>query len=130
MDQSITIRSRAQSHFLAHEDAQPGARQYTSEQTLEDPEIVQLCPRSSNAKKAFQDRQVHSASRSVVVISDRDRAFSASQKASLDKSPRMRPKISPMFTISPGAIPAPRDCGRLDPVLAELERRHGNRGLA
>ena len=83
-----------------HAVHQRAAAKYTSGQTLEDPETVQLCPRSSNAKKAFQGQQVQPTSHCVVVISDRNRAISASQKASLDKSPRMRPKISPMFTLS------------------------------
>jgi hypothetical protein len=75
------------------------AAMYTSCKRWKTPEIVQVFPRSSNAKKALQGRQFHYASCSFVVISDRDRGISASQKASLDKCAPMRPKIAPMFTI-------------------------------
>ena len=83
------------------------APQYTSVRMLEDPESVQVCPRSSNAKKRLSGRRVRSASRSIIMISDRDTAFSASQKASLDKCARMRSKMTPMFTISRGPFPHP-----------------------
>ena len=40
------------------------------------------------------------------MISDRDIAFSVSQKPSWDKRARMRSKMSPMFTISVESFPA------------------------
>ncbi len=67
------------------------------------PILSQIVPR----EKAPSGRRVRSASCCIIMISDRDRAFSASQKASWDKCARMRPKMSPMFTISRRAIPAP-----------------------
>ena len=61
----------------------------------------------ARSEKRRSGPQVRSATRYIFVISDRDCAFSASQKASFDKSSRMRPKSPSMFTISRRAILTP-----------------------
>ena len=84
----------------------------------------------SLAKRHF-GRRARSASHSVVRISDRDRAFSANDKAMSGIPDRKTPcQFPPMFTISSGAIPAPRDCGRLHPILAERKPPARQPGLA
>ncbi len=66
------------------------------------PTLSQIVPR----EKRLSGRRVRSASCCIIMISDRDIAFSVSEKPSWDKRPRMRSKMSPLFTISVESFPA------------------------
>ena len=77
--------------------------QADAKRTLKRPTLSEIV----QCEKCLSGRQPRSASHSAFVISDADRAFSVSQNASMDKCPRMRSQISPMFTICRRVIPGP-----------------------